>query len=392
MSEFGRELSHLMDERGTGVRELARAVPCNPGHISNLRSGRDRPSEKMAARLDEILGADGALLTLAVTPLPAADDELAAIELARRAEVSDVGDGTCGRLELAFDDLATAYPTTPPADLLPRVRSYLGYVTRLLDGRATLAQRRSLLVSGGWLSLLAATLFIDQHQDHAADAYLRTAEQLAREAGHEEIAAWCTETRAWRALTGGCYREAVELSRAAQEIAPQHSSARIQATAQEGRAWARLGDSRETRAALAAVERLVSPLPQPEHPEHHYVYDPPKARVYVATTLAWLHDGAAEGAARDILASLEHPAGESLRPRRIALARLDLALAIITRGRQDEAAAVTLAAVRSGRLAPVDAPRVREIVAAVAAAHVPGAGELAEAYRAEYAEPRRAIT
>jgi transcriptional regulator with XRE-family HTH domain len=166
MSEFGRELARLMEERGTGVRALARAVPCNPGHVSNVRSGRDRPSPEMAARLDEILRAGGALLALApgneahVT----ADDELAALELARRAEVSDVGDGTCERVELAFDDLATAYPTTPPGDLLERVRTCLGYVTRLLDGRATLGQRRRLLVSGGWLSLLAATLLIDQHR------------------------------------------------------------------------------------------------------------------------------------------------------------------------------------------------------------------------------------
>jgi len=62
MSEFGRELARLMDARGTGVRELARRVPCNPGHVSNLRSGRDRPSAQLAARLDEILEAGGSLI------------------------------------------------------------------------------------------------------------------------------------------------------------------------------------------------------------------------------------------------------------------------------------------------------------------------------------------
>jgi hypothetical protein len=195
MSGFGRELARLVEERGNGA------------HVT-------------------------------------ADDELAALELARRAEVSDVGDGTCERMELAFDDLATAYPTTQPGDLLPRVRTYLGYVTQLLDGRSTLAQRRRLLVTGGWLSLLAATLLIDQHRSPAAETYLRTAEQLAREAGHAEIGAWCAETRAWQALTTGAYRDAVELSRAAQDIAPRGSSVHIQATAQEGRAWARLGEPR----------------------------------------------------------------------------------------------------------------------------------------------------
>jgi transcriptional regulator with XRE-family HTH domain len=64
MSEFGTALARLMTARDLGVRELARMVPCNPGHITNLRNGRDRPSEKMAARLDEVLGAGGELLAL----------------------------------------------------------------------------------------------------------------------------------------------------------------------------------------------------------------------------------------------------------------------------------------------------------------------------------------
>ena len=44
MSDFAAELARLMAARGLGVRELARKVPCNPGHISNLRNGKARPS------------------------------------------------------------------------------------------------------------------------------------------------------------------------------------------------------------------------------------------------------------------------------------------------------------------------------------------------------------
>jgi len=39
--------------------------------------------------------------------------------------------------------------STPPSDLLGRVRGYLGYVGRLLDARTTLAEYRRLLVVGG---------------------------------------------------------------------------------------------------------------------------------------------------------------------------------------------------------------------------------------------------
>lgn len=54
----------------------------------------------------------------------------------------------------------------------------------------------------------------------------------------------------------------------------------------------------QSRATLSRVEELVSPLPVPDRPEHHYRYDPPKAQFYVATTLSWLGDTAAEGIAR----------------------------------------------------------------------------------------------
>jgi len=393
MNDFSAELVRLMTERGIGVRQLARACYVNPSHISNLRAGRGRPSPELARKLDDHLGAGGQLAALAArTPVPVAGDEIAAIELARRAQVSDVGAGTCERLELAVDDLATAYPSTASAELLPRVRDHLGYVTGLLGGRATLAEHRRLLVSGGWLSLLAATLLIDGQQGHAGNAYLRTAAQLAGETGHAELAAWCIETRAWQMLTAGEYRQAVELSRAAQETAPAASSARIQATAQEGRAWARLGDGPAARAALATVERLVSPLPPPERPEHHYVYDPPKARVYVATTLAWLGDHAAEPAARDILAALEDHGSSPPRLRRIALARLDLGLALTRSAKLDEAASSALTAVASGRLAPVDRPRVREIIAAVGSRDIPEGRDLAVAYRAELEAARGPAT
>jgi hypothetical protein len=393
MSDFGTELARLMAVRGVGVRELARIVPCNAGHISNLRSGKARPSPELVEVLDERLEAGGSLRALVSTherrrPQPAASrddgtaaDEIAAVEFGRLAEATEVGTGTVERLELAVDELAIAYPSTPSAELYGRVRDYLRYVGGLLDARMTLAEHRRLLVVGGWLSLLAATTLIDLHRDQAAVAHLRTAAQLARESEHAEIAAWCLETQAWQVLTAGEYQRAADISQAAQRIAPTTGSAFIQATAQEGRAWARLGAAAETRAVLTRVEALVSPLPMPERPEHHYRYDPPKAQVYVATTLSWLGDKAAEGLARQVLAAIEAP-GARPRPRRAALARLDLALALTAADKHDEAAGVTLEAIRSGRLAPVDGRRAREIVLAVAGRGVPEAAELTEAYQA----------
>lgn len=383
--DFASLMSALMAERNLGVRALARHVPCDPALVSRLASGRQRPSMQVAKRLDEILSAHGELTELAALPdgqVPALalDDEVGAIEAGRRAAASDVGTATVERLEQAVDALAIAYPSTPPAVLLRRTGAYLSYTTSLLGGKLTLTEHRRLLITSAWLSLLSATSLIDLRRYRAADAYLTTAAQMAGEAGHAELSAWTLETRAWQAISAADYARAASLARGAQDRAPRGTSVLIQATAQEGRAWARLGASRETYDALARVEAIVSPLAEPDRPEHHYRYDPSKAEAYVATTLSWLGDPAAEGIARSVLATMESPADP--RPRRAVAARIDLALALAGEGKPDEAAGVTLEAVTSPYLVPSNHWRAEEVIAAVRE-QVPGAAsELREALAA----------
>jgi hypothetical protein len=308
------------------------------------------------------------------------DDEADALELARRVSASDVGDETVSRLESVFDELAVAYSVTPPQELISRVRTHLGYVAKLLDARKTLDQHRRVLTVGGWLSLLAATLHIDLKQHAAATARLRTASTLATHAEHDEIHAWCLETSAWRVLTEGDYPRAVKLAQAAQRIAPPTSSALAQATAQEGRAYARLRQGPETYSAMNRVRSLAAALPELDSPGHHYRYDPDKLTAYSATTLAWLGDPAAETYARELLANLQPTDGAGKWPRRVASANLDLALTLLTTDRLDEAAASARSAVSSGHVAPSNYWRALEVVRAVEERNLPEAADLREAY------------
>ncbi|RBQ18594.1 transcriptional regulator [Spongiactinospora rosea] len=392
-NEFGARLRELREAPPYWSRsDLARRIreAAHPGdeipHVASLvasikqwESGQHMPGRKYRPLLARALGVSVPdLFGTAPGTDSVMDDELDALELARRVAASDVGADTLDRLEAAFDDLATAYQGTPPGVLLDRTRRHLGYVGRLLDGhktRKTLAEHRRLVVAGGWLSLLAATCHIDLDQRAAGAARLRTAARLAREADHAELAAWCLETRAWQALTHADHRGALALAQAAREAAPRGSSAYVQATAQEGRVWARLGDGPQTRNALTRVARLVSPMPVPDRPEHHYRYDPAKSDAYTATTLAWVGDPAAVEYAREVLARLEH------RPRRAASARLDLALALLATDEPDEAVAVTMESMASGRLVPSNHWRAAEIIAAVEARRLASAAELRDAYR-----------
>lgn len=279
-----------------------------------------------------------------------------------------------------FDELARKYPTSPPQDLLERVRKYSGYVGHLLDAKKTLSEHRQLLALGGWFSLLGATLHIDLNQQDAATARLRTAMTFAQHAEHPEIRAWCYETDAWRVLTDGEYAKAVELSKAAQALAPKGSSVEIQATAQEGRAYARLGESKETYNAISRVHGLVSPMNLPDNPEHHYRYDPGKSVAYTATTLAWVGDPAAETYAREVIARLAPPDDISKWPRRVASANIDLALSLVVSDRIDEACNAALRAILSGRIVPSNQWRALEVVRAVETRKLAEAGDLREAY------------
>jgi transcriptional regulator with XRE-family HTH domain len=232
---FGERMLALMAERGVSLRKLAKVTYADAGHLSRVSRGLKPVTEDLARRLDDALDANGELVDLASSRnVPAVtsrgltlDDEIEAMELARRVAASDMGEDTFAALEATVDDLASAYPGTPPDELLTRVRRHLAYVGKLMDARMTLAERRRLIVVGGWLSLLAATCGIDLHQRAAASARLRTAAAMAQHAGHPEILAWCLETEAWQAITDGDYRRAVDLAQGAQRVAPRSGSAFI---------------------------------------------------------------------------------------------------------------------------------------------------------------------
>lgn len=390
--QFGTELRRLRDHAGLSLGELAKRAHVHRGYLGHIEQGERRPSRRVAEALDAALGARRTLLDawstveasrsslVRATVEPVDPAELEAVELARRVAASDLGAETLARLEAAVDDLATAYPVTAPDELLDRVRLHLGYVSRLTDARATLDERRRLLVVGGWLALLAATLHIDLEQRRPARSWLDTAASLAQQAEHEEIHAWRYETEAWQVLTDGNYRRAVVLSQTAQQIAPRGSSAAIQATAQEGRAWARLGETRDTYDAINRVHKLAAPLPRPDRPEHHYRYDPTKAVAYTATTLAWVGDTAAEGYAREIISRLQRNGNSARWPRRVAAANIDLALALLATNHLDEAAARTLAAMQSGMVVPSNHWRALEVVHATETRGLPESRNLRDAY------------
>lgn len=380
-AELAQVLTRARADRNWSRRELVRhlraaaaeraeSLPDEEHVIRSIRryeSGAVRPLELYRVLLADVYGLSAAIFAKHPTASAAtADppDELDAVllELTLRAEASDVGRVALDAVDLSVADLAVRYPRTPPAELLTAIRRRGADVVRLLDGRATLGQRRQLLVAGGWLSLLAATVHVDLGHRLASRLARDTAASLGREADEPELAAWAAEIAAWEAIVDQRWPEALTLARTGQDIAPHGRTALVQLTAQEARAAARLGDAPAVHDALARTDARLREQPDEQNSLHHFVFDPAKLVYYTATALSWLGDPAAEDYSREVLAT-------SRAPRRVVTARIDLGVVLAGLGRPDEAAALGAAALDSGWLVPSNLWRVGELVTALGRQH-----------------------
>lgn len=194
MSDFSDVLGRLMAERGMGVREVARQVPCNPGHLSNLRSGKRRPSVQVAARLDDLLGAGGALAARAEGVAARAgggpgrdlaDDLLDhAVEFGRWGEAANVGPGTVELLDEEVHRVARESVSAPLEPLVHRAAEVSRRAFGLLQRHQRLRQRRDLYVVGAKAGAFLACALGDLGQQAAAAAYARTGLILAEESGY----------------------------------------------------------------------------------------------------------------------------------------------------------------------------------------------------------------
>ncbi len=395
-ARLGATLRAHRVEKELTLEALAERIGYSVQHISQVERAQASVSGPFVAECDRALDAHGSLLallapvvyeqamqrhhrsaarrrraassdssgTLDLSSVPgakadeAAGDELEAMELARRVRSGDVSEATIDGLALGVHELCRRYTRVPPAALVDPVRGYRRHLFDLLDARMALRQRRELIVTAGWLSLLAACLHVDLGQYAAARESRRAAHDLGVDSGDRQIIAWGLEVRAWQAILAHRYEDAVKLCDAGRSLVGRDTSAAVQLTAQQARAEARLGRSRETYAALDDAAASCSRLPTPEHPDHHFTFDPRKLTSYTATALAWLGDGErAEPFAREVIDLREREG----RPRRLATARIDLALVLARQDRPEEACHLGNLALDSGRLVRSNIWRAAEL-------------------------------
>jgi Helix-turn-helix domain len=249
MGDFGKELRRLMVVREIGVRELARQVPCNAGHISALGSGTKRPSERLARRLDDILGAGGKLLALVVddetsrgSPVGRALlDELAghALEFGQWTEATNVGAGTIEQLDDAVNRIACDYLSLAPEPLIARAADVSRRVFSLLREHQRLRHTRELCVIGAKSCAFLAWAAGDLGHPATAAAQGRAALILADEADHPGARAVALCAMSKTVFWDGQRSRAGDLARRGYECCPRNS----------------------TRVLLACQEADAAPLP-----------------------------------------------------------------------------------------------------------------------------------
>jgi len=287
--------------------------------------------------------------------------ELELIELGRRSEASGLGSGTVDALWVAVDRLCRLYPTVLAPALRHQARQYLRYAVGLLGGRTTLAEHRDLLVQAGWLAALLACVSYDAGDAAEAEIARRMTAKLGEQAGHGELVAWSFEIAAWFALVEGRFPETVALAEAGAARAGA-TNAGVQLTLQAARGYARMHDSR-AHGALEAGRALLDRLPEPGHPEHHFVFDRDKYEFYVATIYTWLgtDDAAATENAVEVVTRCRNPDGSTRWPTRLSTTRVNLGLIAGRRGDLDEAVSLGIDALGCARRSAELIPRALEL-------------------------------
>jgi hypothetical protein len=183
----------------------------------------------------------------------------------------------------------------------------------------------------GWLALLVGCVEYDRGDRRSSETTRQAALSLGTETGNPEIVAWAHEMRAWIALTSGDYRGAIFASRAGTAAAGDRPVS-AQLASQEAKAWARLGDRRQTEVALDRGRTILAGLPYPDNLDNHFVVDPARFDFYAMDCYRVLgEDRMAETLATEVIRASTDFDGTERSPMRMAEARLTLA---VTAGRR----------------------------------------------------------
>ncbi|MGD0560858.1 MAG: helix-turn-helix domain-containing protein [Streptosporangiaceae bacterium] len=255
---FGEEMRRLMAERSVGLRELARKVSYDPGHLSKVANGRKAVSRDLARRVDEALGAGGALEAFRLTPDPhgtfAYDDEERLIVAAPCPERLDRENirSLAVALTAGYRQAQQGGSVTMRKAVTAQL-SVVGKLTR--EARAPL--RGEMLGIAGQYALLAGWLNVNTGRLAHAGVCFDRALGWTVESGDADMTATALSLKAHVAWVGGKIGPMIGLCQAAQRSTSVSAGVRALAVELEARANAVEGDGDAANRKLDKAASLI---------------------------------------------------------------------------------------------------------------------------------------
>jgi transcriptional regulator with XRE-family HTH domain len=368
MDSFATELEHWKTARNISVRKLASLSGYSSGQISDLLSGRRLPSEDIARDLDQLLKADGSLISAAPPPrtkprsdrpllgrsefLKLAGKVVTLLDLlkgdlpARLASVTAgnarIDSETADGLDSIIRGYRQLYRSAPPSSLLEPVCTA---IQLLIDLAPDAGRHREQVISLiGQASGVAATLMmLDVGDFTAARRYMAVGVRAARQAGDNELLSVALSIQAFHACYSGDRAEGLEFSVEAQRVASAagtHPLTRAWVDAVASEMYATNSDDTGFRESLESSAANLA-APDPGIPwKGNGVFSPAKLTAYQGGGLLRLGQyGSAQAA---LHAALDQLDPSYLKHR--CTAHIDLADAYARDKQPDEAATQGIAA------------------------------------------------
>lgn len=290
-----------MARQNVSAYEVARRVPCDPSLISRYRNGRQQPSARMAARLDEVLGAGGGLSGLSSGARPGRRAVLAGgllvggllgaggetRELLERAARPRVDHAVVESLAGVLAAQRRAEDALGSVVMLRPVLAQLGVVEDLV--RQAHGPVRPALVQvaqqwaqfGGWLCRDAGDVA-------GARACYGQALEWATELGDRSMTATVLVERSYMAFEAGEAGSMIGLAQAAQRDTRAAADQRALAAGLEARGYAMTGDAAAAERKLSEAGDLAAMVPGGQRHPWSYWMTPQFYRSVAGFTCGYL--------------------------------------------------------------------------------------------------------
>ncbi|GHD37649.1 hypothetical protein GCM10007147_45810 [Nocardiopsis kunsanensis] len=274
MSDFAVRLRAALAERGISLREAARTVPVDPGHLSRMLSGKRPTPEHVAQALDHLVGADGALAALAVTVTSEDRDRIAHSVLAP----SQLDAGTVHALAEVLAAQRRLDDSLSATTMLGPTSAQWSTVERLArDARGTHTDALH-EVAAEWAQFLG-WLHAEARNDGDAIRWLTYAEDLADDIGSGELAAQATNFKGYLARQQGRPRAVVRHFLTAYHTPGAAPLQRVGDAAQAAHGYALLGERDAARRLLGEASELADDAADTEAPPTAYWLSPTFTRM-----------------------------------------------------------------------------------------------------------------